>query len=468
MKGIRHNIKFLLWTFILLFTTLLGYFSYSMAINGNRWFISPYNTRLQSQKANVVEGGIYDRNQTILAESSQPGERHYSTDRTLRLATSHVVGDTKGIAATGIETFHAKWLLGFSDSILERIYQVIALQQRVGTGVVATIDANLCKTAYQQLGSRRGAVVVMNYKTGEILCSVSTPAYDPSDLSDYEDGKGEDTALVNRVTMGQYAPGSVFKTITLAAVIKYAPELLEKTYLCEGTLPIEQGEIVCANGKKHGEITVEEAYNQSCNCVFAQLALELGREKLQETAEEFGFNQDFLFADLVAYASNYQALPSDLEFAWSAAGQSTVTATPLMMCMVAASVGNDGLMMEPKLVHSTVNSRGYLTERLSPNSIARVMSAQQAEVLGTYMQSTVEDGTASGARISGYTVCGKTGSSEVSEDGSVKTHAWFIGYIDSEESPLAITVIVENGGTGGGVAAPLARKVLQKAIDLGY
>ena len=182
MKGIRKSIKALLWAFVIMFTVLAGYTAYTVTVNGSTWFISSYNPRLANQKQNVVAGSILDRNYTVLAESQTAGEREYHPDSVTRKAVSHVVGDPYGLAATGVESFHAKYLLGFGGNVFERLYQSIVLHQRKGENVTTTIDAQLCKYAYQQLDGKNGAVVVMNYRTGEILCSVSTPGYDPTNM----------------------------------------------------------------------------------------------------------------------------------------------------------------------------------------------------------------------------------------------------------------------------------------------
>jgi len=470
MKGIRKSIKALLWTFIILFVVLAGYTAYTVTVNGSTWFISSYNPRLANQKQNVVAGSILDRNYIVLAKSDEPGERDYHPNSTTRKAVSHVVGDPYGLAATGVESFHAKYLLGFEGNVFERLYQSIVMEKRVGENVTTTLDSALCKYAYEQLKGKNGAVVVMNYHTGEILCSVSSPGYDPTNMDAYRNLSDDDAGspLVNRVTMGRYTPGSVFKTVTLAAVLKYKPELLNKTYSCSGSMDMDDSAITCAGKSKHGEQTIEEAYCNSCNVAFAKIALDLGRDTVKRMAEEFGFNEEYLFSDLIAYRSGYESSGKDLDFCWSAIGQYKDTATPLQMCMVAAAIANDGVMMEPKLVKSIVNARGYEYNKLSPKQLKNVLSAESAAALREYMISAVEDGLGGRAAVKGYTVGGKTGSAEVADDKSIETHAWYHGFVYDDKSPLAVAVVVEHGGSGGRVAAPSAGSVIKKALELGY
>lgn len=146
----------------------------------------------------------------------------------------------------------------------------------------------------------------------------------------YQDLSDDDPAspLVNRVTMGRYTPGSVFKTITLAAVVKYQPELLAKTYSCAGSMDMDDSAITCAGKSRHGDQTVLEAYENSCNVAFAQIALDLGRDNVRKMAQEFGFNEEYLFSDLIAYKSSYETSDKDLDFCWSAIGQYKDTSTP--------------------------------------------------------------------------------------------------------------------------------------------
>ena len=199
MKELRGHIRSVLIGFIVLFLILGAYIGYSVTTNGTRWFVSSYNPVLKQQKENVKAGSILDRNYVVLAESDDDCDRY-------------------GIASAGIESFHAKYLLGFSGNIFERIYQSITMDKRIGDNVVCTVDSKLASYIYNKMGDRSGAVVVMNYKTGESLASVSTPGFDPKTIKEpSEDDAG--SQLVNRATMGRYTPGYVFKLVTAAAVL---------------------------------------------------------------------------------------------------------------------------------------------------------------------------------------------------------------------------------------------------------
>lgn len=477
MKGLRGNIRALLITFVLMFSILGVYIGYTVFVNGTRWFVSPYNPVLSQQKQNVIPGAILDRNYKVLAQSNEDGERVYNPSQTVRRSVANMIGDPYGISATGVELFQAKYLLGFSGNLFERIYQSLSGEKRKGENVVTTLDSDLSAYILEKMGSKNGSVVVMNYKTGEILAAVSNPNFDPVTLKKPTKEEDEDKAekteeqgeLVNRATMGRYTPGSVFKIVTMAAVLEYHPELIDRTYTCTGSVEYENGEVVCSGNAVHGEQTLAEAFAHSCNCVFAQLAKDIGQSDLEKMATKMGFNEEFLFDDLILYKSNFvSADPATLDGAWSAAGQYLDTATPLHICMITSAVANDGVMMEPKLIKSVMDARNYEYKKMKTETFRTVMTRDSAEKLREMMVLTVKSGTGRSAAIKGYTVGGKTGSAEVSDDKSKKTHAWYTGFIYDDEHPLAVTVILEHAGSGGSKAAPVAASVLKKAMDLGY
>ena len=469
MKGLRGHIRALLWAFIAMFVGLAAYLSYTVFVNGTRWFVSPYNVILNRQKEDIIAGSILDRDYVVLASSDGEGDRVYHPSESVRRGLCHVVGDPYGIAATGIETYYAQYLLGFTGNVFERMYQTLVSDKRQGDSVVTTLSSGLSAYAYEQLKGKSGSVVVMNYQTGEILAVVSTPGYDPATI-DYQSA-AEDTEasyLVNRATMGKYTPGSVFKLVTMAAALEYRSDLADNTYTCTGEVVYENGRVVCAGNAVHGELTLPEALAKSCNCCFAQLAEDLGQDDILRMAKNLGYNEEFLFADLILYKSQYaKAQDGTLDAAWASVGQFQTTVSPMHVCMITAAIANDGVMMEPKLVRSILNARNYEYKTLQPREKGRVLRRDTAVALRSMMDLAVQSGTATRADIAGYTVGGKTGSAQTSDEDSDDTHAWYTGYVYDDAHPLCIAVLVEHGGSGGRVAAPIAQKVLSKALELG-
>lgn len=520
---LKRNIRAMLYIFCALFLVLCIYLIYTVGAYGTRWFSSPYNSRLTSQKTSVDAGDIQDRNGIVLAYTDSDGERRYNSSRSVRRATAHIVGDYFG-QTYGAETFFSQYLLGFDQSMIDRLSQAFNGEQRKGSDIRLTIDAQLCDYIYDVMDYYRGAVVVMNYKTGEILASVSQPIYDPEYMEEYLSGKKEldASAMVNRATMGRYTPGSTFKIVTMIAALKYLPGVTERTFECEGPLVFDKStgrflpdvsitpeeDILAQEHAKatpvptatpdpdetidltdisatpglldrysvirdygseyHGELTLAEAFNASCNNTFARLAMEIGPARMERVAKELGIGNDFLFDDLIVYSSSYEKPDTDLNTGWSGVGQYKNLMTPLQMCMITSCIANDGVMMEPKLLRYVISSSELITRSVSPKVYSAPLSAREVSVLKETMISTVADGTGRKAAVKGYDVGGKTGTAEISGDKSVKPHAWFTGFIDSVDHPLAITVVFEKSGTGGSVAAPAAGKILKKAIQLGY
>ncbi len=461
MKVLRKKIKLLLGVMGVCFILLTGYLVYDAVIWGNRWLNSPYNPRLQQQRATVTPGDIYDRTGELIVSTNDSGQRTYLENKSQRYAMCHIIGDTKGLCATGVESTYAATLLGYNASFLNTMKQFLEQTPVKGNDITLTADESLCTTAYKAMDGAHGAVILMNYKTGEILAMTSTPGFDPKNMDD-ADLSSESSVLVNRAIQGRYVPGSIFKVVTLTAALNNG--ITERWgYTCDGTLELEGDTITCPS--EHGEQTLEEAFANSCNCAFAQLGVELGADKLVSTAQSMGFYKETMYKDFTLYASKL-GITSDSresEIGWAAIGQDKDTVTPMQMCMIAAGIANGGVVKEPRLVKPSALDVSNLTSALQDS---RIMSAELAGQVKDMMRTVVEEGTGTRAAVDGVTVCGKTGTAEVG--GSQKAHAWFIGFIEESEHPLAITVIVENGGSGGRVAAPIAQTVLEKAVEAGY
>lgn len=457
--------RFLLLCLLILFSLTAAYFCYSVYFYGGRWVANPYNPRISNQKRYVHMGTVKDRNGVVLAYSDEDGKRCYNDSAAIRRAVSQVVGDSEGKVSTGVDTFHAQYLLGFKANILERLMDAIAGKRQEGEDLTLTVSAELSRYIADQFPrGKRGAVVVMNYLTGEILAEISMPSFDPQNMSQaLEDN--EAGALINRATQGLYPPGSTFKIVTMAAALENLNGLSEFAFDCTGYYPV--GNYSVTDSSAHGVQTLSSAFVHSCNTTFAALSQELGYEALGATAQSLGFNENFLFSDMIVYNSSYpidNLSPEDL--AWSSIGQGRVLATPLHMALITCTIANHGIFKEPVLIKKITTARGV--NRMLPMKAAdkAALSRETASRIEQDMISVVRSGTGVRAALRGMTVAGKTGSAEVSNDKSIESHAWFVGFIREQEHPYAVSVLIENGGSGGSAAAPLARKALQKAADL--
>lgn len=473
MKQQRYLFKILALIMFSMFLLLAVYGAYSIFTYGNRWFSFSRNPRVRAQKQTVAAGDIIDRNGIILA-TTVDGQRVYQADEAARRAVVHLLGDSQGQVSNGVETFQTRYLYGFETPLNERISALLAGQTRRGDDVTLTIDSQLCTAIAQSFDShsktkgKKGAAVVMNYKTGELIAQISLPSFDPMNIT-AETIADPGQPFWNRATQSLYPPGSSFKIITAASALENIPGVTDEAFTCTGGLVVQNQAIRDYGGAVHQTLSLRDAFKKSCNNVFALTALNLGDDKLRRTAESFGFNDNFLFRDLVVENSSYPTENrSQFELATTGIGQSALGATPMHMCMVAAAIANDGVMMEPRLLLRVSSAEGTVRTTYQPKVYRTALSAEHAGILQSYMREVVTSGTGTRAAVSGVTISGKTGSAESSLSGSAVTYGWFVGYATDDDLPYAVSILVESiedGEGGGSTAAPIAQDIFQYLRD---
>ncbi len=460
MKLLKQNIRLIALIVCAMFFSLILYGAYSISSQGQRWFASSANVYLRRTKTNIRAGNIVDRNNILLATTNEQGKRVYSSDPDIRKAVVHAVGDDVNNIAYGAESFMSNHLYGYNESYLELLVQALKGEKRRGNDIKLLIDSALSKKAYSLFPKyKSGAVIVMNYRTGEVLTLQSYPSYDPMNLSQAD----KDNPLKpfwNRATMWISAPGSVFKVVTLASALKNIPDAESKLYDCTGALVVDDTTITDAGSATHSMLTLKNALAVSCNITFAQVALELGDQTLQKTSSELGLNDYFLFSDLVVQNSSYPVTNrNQKELAWTGPGQSKLQLTPMHMTMIASAIANDGVMMEPRLLMDVTNNAGISRYQFFGKKYKEVMQKKEADIISDYMQQAVRNGTATAAAVSGLKISGKTGSAQI--DGQKETNSWFIGFIDDLRYPYAVCVAIEDIGSGGSIAAPIAGQLFR-------
>ncbi len=453
MKLLRQNIRLIALLMAVLLLSLILYGAFSIANYGSRWFSSGANNYLRRTKANVTAGTIIDRNNLVLA-TSKDGKREYVADEAMRRSLVHVVGDSANNVAYGVESFMANYLYAFNESYPERLVNALQGKKRQGNDIRISVDARLSKKAYELFPTgKSGAIVVMNYRTGELLALQSYPSFDPSRVTQLDEDNPQ-KPFWNRATKWVSAPGSTFKLITMASALNTFPDAETRNFECLGTLPLTDTTITDASNAVHHQLTLQQALVVSCNITFAKAALELGDTNLGRTAAAFGFGDYFLFSDLVVENSSYPSTNrTEKELAWTGPGQSSLQSTPLHMCLVASAIANRGVMMEPKLLLQATNSAGENRFTFQHRIYRTALSEAHADTLKTAMYETVRRGTATRAAVPDLRVCAKTGSAEV--DGQQETNAWVVGFLDDPRYPYAACVVVEDAGGGGAVAAPI-------------
>ena len=447
------NRAFALLAVLLGFLAGAGILAGSFARYGARWATNRANGHIYTDGAIARAGSVLDRNGVVLAETKK-GKRQMPGGATLRRATLHAVGDPQGFISTGAHSAFRSDLTGYNA--LSGIYNIVRWGK--GSDVKLTIDSALCRAAWQALNGRKGTVGVYNYKTGEVLCMVSSPSYDPLHKPrDIDTNPAYEAVYLNRFLHGLFTPGSIFKIITAACAMEHIPDIDSRTFTCTGRYATGAGYVTCR--AKHGDLSFEEALNVSCNSVFSQLAVELGEAKLQKTAEAMGFNQVFYSDKLPLAISQFPSGPRDsLELGWSGVGQHTTLANPCQMLLLMGAIANGGQGIMPRLVINTTSpggvvmphSRARTALRIDPGIASRLRVMMRSDVTETY--------DPSGRKTGDLQLCGKTGTAEV--DGK-QPHAWFVGFALQPSKPYAIVVVGENAGSGQGVAFEIAAQVMR-------
>ena len=441
---------------MLIFLGLAGYLVYFNTVKSDSFINSPYNTRQDTFADRVVRGSIISSDGEVLAQTnvSEDGteERSYPYSNIF----AHVVGyDTNG--KSGLESEANFQLLSSHEFFLTQIRNEFAGAKNVGDTVVSTLNADLQTTAYNSLGDRRGAVVVLQPSTGKILAMVSKPDFDPNTIAaNWEQLVNDETnsSLLNRATMGQYPPGSTFKIVTALTYLRQNGTFNGFSYDCQGSITKEDHTIRCYGGTVHGQEDFYAAFAKSCNCAFADMGLSLGNSSLRSTAEDLLFNKAL---PLNSYKTSRFTLDKNSPNALvmqTSIGQGNTLVSPMHMALITSAIANDGVLMKPTMIDKIVNNSGDTVRETEKTEYKRLMTSNEANILGKLMKNVVENGTASALNGRGYTVAGKTGSAEFDENGS--SHSWFIGYSNVDDPDIAVAVIVENGGTGSEAAVPIA------------
>ena len=396
---------------------------------------------------------------------------------------------SQAYGANQLESIEDGILTGNDDRLFFRnTLDMLTGKAKEGGNVVTTLNSAAQKAAYDGLKKQggKGAVAALDPSTGKILALASYPSYDPSTIAGGSDAdakawkaldKKNDPAdpMLNRALREVYPPGSTFKVVTAAAALENglytdadAATKSPLPWTMPGTtteLPNE-GNIPCKNA------TLRVALQYSCNTVFGKIGSDLGNEKMLAEAKKFGFDEE-QFTPIRTSASVFSKDMAPSEVALSSIGQFNTAASPLQMAMVASAVANNGTLMKPYMVDSLQAPNLDTLEKTEPEKMSQPLSAENAQILQSMMETVVKDGTGKNAQISGVTVGGKTGTAQQGENNSKNPYAWFLSYAKvGDGSPVAVAVVIQDDDaaareniSGGGLAAPIAKSVMEAVID---
>ena len=403
---------------------------------------------------NLDCGTVTDRNGTILLDST--GRKTYHEDATIRAATIHILGDRYGYISAPALSQYGDAMVGFD--LLNGVYTT----KGIGGSAMLTISAKAQAAAVDALDGRKGVVAVYNYKTGEILCAVSSPNYDPDNEPDFAaDETGTyDGVYLNRLTQVSYVPGSIFKIVTAAAAFYEIDDIGSRTFYCDGSLWLDGEEVTCSG--VHGTVTLRQALMHSCNCAFGELAAELGAETMSKYVNQFLLTESVSFDGITTAEGHYDVDgAADAHVAWSGIGQHTNLINPCRYLLFMGQIANGGTAAEPYLVQSVTsgNSETYSAQTTMSSRVMRTAVAAELKemlhycVVNAYGESSFPD----------LYVCGKSGTAQVGA--GLEPHATFAGFCVDDDYPLAFVVIIENGGSGSRQCVPILSEVLPACME---
>ena len=432
MKKLRVRTWFVLF-FALLLTAGMCILVGMYFVQGSQWAAFSANSHLYTN-GRIATGSVTDRN-GILLYDGETGD--YAEDKTIRTATLHAVGDEYGNIMSGAKLLFRQYMASY-DPITG-----------VGTGgnrVALTIDAELNAAAYKALDGRSGTVAVYNYATGEILCMVSSPAFDPYDseavLAAVNEGDHRyDGVYLNHFLSATFTPGSTFKVVTTAAAIDKLNALEDFSFTCTGSIDIGGTTITCPS--VHGEVDLKDALANSCNCAYAQLALELGGETLEQYAKSAGLLDPVKVNGLSSAAGSYTVTNAAGYLGWSGVGQYNDLVNPCAELVLMGCIAGEGSAKNPTLLKSVTSDLGLPAAIISSSDASIGWKASTCREIKALMRNNVTNHYGQ-SQFGDLAVCAKSGTAEVGSH------------------PYAFVVLVENGGWGSTVAGGIAAQVLNQ------
>lgn len=463
MKMITKRGLFLL-ILCLGFVVGIVFMTVSLVNNGDTWVMKRFNSHVYSDGELIGAGTIYDKDGDVLAQTVD-GDRVYSDDSTTRKSTLHVVGDPKNFISSGVQSVYSARLTGYS--LMFGVYNI----ERYGKGndLKLTVDKDINNAAYNALNGRKGTVAVVNYKTGDIICEVSSPSYDVDNVPDNLDTSEKyEGVYINRFINAHYVPGSTFKIVTAICALENISDIDERTWVCNGKYQPSEGVAIECNANHGSHINFDDALAKSCNATFAQIAIELGQDKLTKTAKELGIGSEVVISGLIkCYSGTFDfeengKISTDL-LGWTGIGQGNTRIAPVTMLRIVSAIANDGKAVSFNVVNSLANQAGKALNIPIASNQTQMMSEEVASQMKTMLRYNVTSHYGE-SNYKGLNLCAKSGTAQI-DDVDEHNIAWFTGFMDDDEHPYAFVVAIENGNSGSQTAGPVAAKVLNAVLD---
>lgn len=459
--------------FVVVTTALIGNLTYLQIIRAPWLAAHPANTRGLVQETRNHRGSITTRDNVVLAESVLQEDGTFKRAYPLDSTAAHIVGyysptyGRSGLEAAANESLRGtRHYASFSDVLDAATNQPVR-----GSTVVTTLDSTVQKAAEKALGTQRGSIIALNPQTGAMLASASYPTYNPNQIdAQWDELQSDDSApLLDRSRQTLTAPGSTFKIVTLTSAYAHGVADPETRFKGPAKMDIGNAPVTNYGGSSYGLVTLVDATAKSINTVFGQLAVEVGPEKLVKQSDQFGFDHQIPYE--LDVKGSLMPNPDEMtvwETAWAGSGQPVgehaspagPQATVMQMALVGAAIANDGKLMRPYVIDhiESLEGKASLLGKTQPKQFLSTCSPKVANLVTEALIAVVKQGSGRAAAVPGVEVAGKTGTAEVGKNRP--TNAWFVGFAPANNPTIAIAVMIEGGGTGGTVAAPLARQVL--------
>lgn len=470
-KAKRNRIKnrpivLMTYVMVLTFLAMFGYVIYFVATKSDTIVANSANKRQDSFDKFVKRGDIVTSDDVVVATSLYDDEGNEYRNYPYGGLFAHTVG-YNSYGRAGIELAYNFDLMRSHVNVVQKLGNDLANNKNPGDTIVTTLNYGLQSAAAEAMGDVKGAAVVMDASTGDILVMYSSPTFDPNYM-DYvwetvhSDEGSESTVLLNRCTQGMYAPGSTFKVLTAIEYLKEHPDYEDYTHTCYGEDIFNNVSIRCSNSTAHGDLDLAGSLAESCNTSFANIGVnEINMNKLHDTAEKFLFNKSLPY-EAGEYNKSEFVLDGSSDTTMipqTVIGQGDTLITPLHNAMIMQSIANGGVMMRPRLVSEIDNADGVTMSTTKPKAYGTVVDPEITREIIPMLKQVCTEGTASSYMAEKeYSVAGKTGTAEYDNNGNC--NSWFVGFSNVEDPDIVVSVIVEDYTTNQTSGTYVASKIM--------
>ncbi|MFZ2258180.1 MAG: penicillin-binding protein 2 [Clostridiaceae bacterium] len=488
-KILLRNIKRVAAIVLALFIGLMSYLVYFQVARAGDLRTDTGNRRNAEARNKVLRGSIFDRNGKVLAKSTLHNDGTQTREYPGGAAFGNILGYVSDkYSITGLElsmdkslskdmTLASFFTLDFLTSLVNPEQAVTKKQQ--GNSVMTTLDSDLQNYANGLLEGKKGTIVAMDPKTGEILAMVSSPGFSADKLDEVMKRVNDDKAyaakapLINRAINSVFAPGSTMKVLTVSSALENLSGTWDRTFDDKGVIKFPDGTTINNfNGNVYGTMTLQEAFTNSSNYIFGNLGMELTNAQFKKTAENFGFNKAITMEGMTSRKSTFPSLGENEagNKALSAIGQGEVAATPLQMAMVAAAIANGGQMAEPSIISKVTDKDKNIVSALGTTKYSQALAPDVAKQVAQLMAQNVQKGGSAYQSLQQVNAAGKTGTGQFDAADGTRVNAWFVGYAPLKDPKIAIAVCIEdladvNENTGARQAIPIAKNVLARWLN---